>query len=406
MSATIVLGVGAGIAAYKAAHLLRLLVTRGHHVHVVPTPASLSFVGEATWAALSGNPVHTGVFDAPVDGHVELARSADLVLVVPTTADLIARIRAGIADDLLTTTLLASTCPVVLAPAMHTAMWSNAATQDNVDVLRRRGIHVIEPAVGDLSSGDYGKGRLPEIEDIAREALTLLSAGQQVQDLHGCRIVVTAGGTREPLDPVRFIGNISSGKQGCEIARAARERGADVTLIASNISSELLPTGVHIVNAPRAVDVDQAVSEFQARADVLIMCAAVADFRPRDVSHVKIKKNLNGEDAPTLVLERTVDVLRRVASSDQRPPFLIGFAAETGDLDTVLALGMQKARTKGADLLVVNRVGDGHGFGDVANEVHFLSPTGEVLGRTQGSKRVVADALLDRVALWLGTIDR
>ncbi|QWW18697.1 bifunctional phosphopantothenoylcysteine decarboxylase/phosphopantothenate--cysteine ligase CoaBC [Schaalia sp. 19OD2882] len=411
MSASVVLGVSAGIAAYKAAHVLRLLVKAGMDVHVVPTPASLSFVGAATWSALSGNPVHTGVFDSGLADHVELARTADLVLVVPATADLVARVRAGMADDLLTTTILAASCPVVLAPAMHTQMWASPATRDNITTLRARGIHVIDPVSGDLSSGDAGVGRLPEPEDIVAQALQVLDSvpggtPAQAQDMRGLRVLVTAGGTREPLDPVRFIGNISSGRQGCAIARAARGRGAQVTLIASNVDGDLLPAGVEVVDAPTAASVDEAVRTRQGATDLLVMSAAVADFRPAVVSPDKIKKDPNSQGAPVIALERTSDVLARVCADEVRPRVVVGFAAETGDLDEVLRLGRDKALRKGADLLVVNRVGGGHGFGDVPNHVHVLDRQGNVQVEASGTKDDVAEVVLREALEVLGTMTR
>ncbi|WP_026461077.1 bifunctional phosphopantothenoylcysteine decarboxylase/phosphopantothenate--cysteine ligase CoaBC [Schaalia suimastitidis] len=425
MPATVVLGVGAGIAAYKAAYLLRDLSKRGFDVHVVPTPASLAFVGTATWQALSQHPVHTGVFDTGDADHVELARRADLIVISPATADLIARLRIGAADDLLTTTVLASSCPVLLAPAMHTAMWANPATQDNIKQLRQRGIHILDPEVGALGSGDVGKGRMVEPHVIAEAAASILKCshvspndGSQGFDvstprlgapLDGQRLLVTAGGTREAIDPVRFIGNTSSGRQGCAIAQAGLEMGASVTLITANISPALLPVPqerLTIIEAVTAADVERETLSRLDGHDVLIMAAAVADFRPSVVAASKIKKDPATLDAPTIVLERTTDILAAATTHPHRPPVIVGFAAETGDAETVRALGADKARRKGADLLAVNRVGDGHGFGDVPNSVDLLNAQGEYVDHIEGEKELVARALLEHVATLLGTIAR
>lgn len=399
---TTVVGVGAGIAAYKAVLLVRELQRAGHEVVVVPTPASLEFVGTATWEGLTGRPVRTGVFGAGGADHVEIARSADLLVIVPATADLLARLRAGIADDLLTTTALAVRCPVLLAPAMHTAMWDHPATRDNVRVLRERGALVLDPDSGALGSGDTGAGRLPDPTRIAEAALHLL--GGTVRDLEGVRLLVSAGGTHEALDPVRYLGNASSGRQGCAIARAARERGAIVTLVASNVADSLLPEGVRVVGAPSAADVEREVLSRLADTDVLVMAAAVADFRPRSVSGTKIKKDPDSDAAPVLVLERTTDVLATAARSDDRPALVIGFGAETGTEEEVLARGREKAARKGADLLALNAVGQGRGFGDVPNVVHLLRPDGTEEALLRGTKDQVADALLDHVAARTGSM--
>lgn len=399
MTASIVVGVGAGIAAYKAAILVRELIRSGARVDVVPTPRSLEFVGKATWEGLIGRPVHVGVFDHPGSDHVELARCADLVVVAPATADLMARVRAGIADDLLTTTILAASCPVLLAPAMHSAMWTNPATQDNVRELRARGFTVIEPEVGALGSGDSGIGRLPDPSDIAARAFECLGGGER--RLAGRRILVSAGGTREPVDPVRFIGNRSSGRQGIEIARAAADEGADVVLVAANIEEALLAPlagRMRIIDAPTAADVEAAVLGGLADLDAVVMTAAVADFRPVSVETAKIKKDPDSSEAPTLVLERTVDVLKAVCDSDSRPALVVGFAAETGTREQVEAFGRDKARRKGADLLAVNRVGEGLGFGDVDNEVLLLDSAGRRLGGENGSKAEVARFLVGMIA--------
>lgn len=398
MPAGIVVGVGAGIAAYKAAEVVRALERRGHDVWVVPTPASLHFVGASTWRELAGHPVHTGVFEGAPD-HVELARRARAIVVVAATADLIARVRAGMADDLLTATILAFRGPVMLVPAMHTAMWQNPATRDNVAELRRRGVEVVEPASGPLSSGDRGPGRLPDPADVAARVGALIDAGTPARDLAGVRVLVTAGGTREPLDPVRYLGNRSSGRQGCALAREALRRGARVTLLAASVAPELVPAGAAVVPAPSAADLDRAVRERLDDTDVLLMAAAVADFRPRAAAEQKIAKDPDDPTGvPTIELERTPDILATVARGPRRPAVLVGFAAETGDAARVLERGRRKARRKGADLLAVNAVGAGRGFGDVDNDVRLLDAEGREVARVQGPKERVAARILDEVA--------
>ncbi|MCD4549547.1 bifunctional phosphopantothenoylcysteine decarboxylase/phosphopantothenate--cysteine ligase CoaBC [Schaalia sp. lx-260] len=413
MSATIILGVGAGIAAYKAAYILREFTRAGHTVHVVPTPASLKFVGEATWSSLSQNPVHTGVFDTGDADHVELARRADLIVIAPATADLIARIRLGQADDLLTTTVLASSSPVLLAPAMHTAMWTHPATQDNIATLQQRGIHICEPEEGPLGSGDYGKGRLADPHIIAEKAFSLLQKTESdrrrsEQPLQGRHIVITAGGTREPIDPVRYIGNISTGRQGCAFAQAALDMGAQVTLIASHVAPDLLPTGkaLTLIATSTAADMEREVFAHIHTADALIMTAAVADFRPQNTQSVKIKKDPHTDEAPVLALERTTDILATVCAHPDRPSLVIGFAAETGSAATVRRYGIEKARRKGADFIAVNRVGEGHGFGDVPNEVYLMNGEGNEVAHFRGEKICVARDILTHMIPMLGTIDQ
>ena len=409
MAPVVVVGVGAGIAAYTAAILVRELMRAGCDVRVVPTPRSLDFVGAATWEGLTGRRVNVGLSDEPGFDHVELARIADLIVIAPATADLLARLRAGIADDLLTTTVLAAGCPILLSPAMHTRMWTNPATQDNVAVLRSRGAIVIDPEDGALNSGDSGPGRLPAPEIIAARALELLAGTEAPapRALEGARVLVTAGGTREPIDPVRFIGNHSSGRQGIEIARAAAASGASVDLVASNIESALLadlPDGVEVVAAGTGAEVEAAVMGRLLGLDVLVMAAAIADFRPVTVAEDKIKKDPRTQDAPVIELERTRDILKAVSISAQRPAVLVGFAAETGSTARVLELGREKARRKGADLLVVNRVGGGRGFGDVDNSVVFVDAEGRVLDACSGTKTEVARELVSRIADKLATV--
>ncbi|WP_225754509.1 bifunctional phosphopantothenoylcysteine decarboxylase/phosphopantothenate--cysteine ligase CoaBC [Actinotalea sp. Marseille-Q4924] len=392
----ILLGVGAGIAAYKSALLLRLLTESGHEVRVVPTRASLAFVGTATWEALSGRPVTTDVFqNVPEVEHVRLGKEADLVVVAPATADLLARAATGRADDLLTAALLTARCPVLLAPAMHTEMWEHPATRANVATLRSRGVHVLDPAVGRLTGADSGAGRLPEPEEIAEAALALVGTPLR-QDLAGRRVVVSAGGTREPLDPVRFLGNRSTGRQGYALASAAAARGAEVTLVAANVSLPD-PAGVAVVPVETTAELRAAVREHAAAADVVVMAAAVADYRPATTASSKLKKD--GDGGLTLELVQNPDVLAELAQDRLRPgQVVVGFAAETGDASgSVLEHGRAKALRKGADLLVVNAVGAGRGFGEVENEVVVLDREGTDVVRSGGTKEHVAHAVWDAI---------
>lgn len=393
----ILLGVSGGIAAYKAASLLRLFTEAGHDVRVVPTRAALEFVGAATWEALSGHPVTTDVFDdVPGVEHVRLGQSADLVVVAPATADLLARAATGQADDLLTASLLVARCPVLVAPAMHTEMWRHPATRTNVATLRARGVHVLEPAVGRLTGADSGPGRLPEPEEIAAAALALVAP----RDLAGRRVVVSAGGTREPVDPVRYLGNRSSGRQGVALAAAAERRGAAVVLVGANLSVAPPPL-VELRAVETAAELDAAVRAAAADADVVVMAAAVADFRPVAAAEHKIKKTA-GEPAP-IALERTVDVLSGLVAERRPGQLVVGFAAETGDDEgDVLAHGRAKAIRKGADLLVVNAVGRALGFGTPDNDVTVLDAAGEVVATARGTKDQVADAVWDAVVARLG----
>ncbi|WP_420113712.1 bifunctional phosphopantothenoylcysteine decarboxylase/phosphopantothenate--cysteine ligase CoaBC [Pseudactinotalea sp.] len=393
----VVLGVAGGIAAYKAALLLRLLREAGHQVRVVPTTAALEFVGTATWEALSGQPVTTSVFEGTESvEHVRIGRDADLVIVAPATADLMARAAVGQADDLLTATLLTATCPVLMAPAMHTEMWQNAATVANVATLRSRGVHVLDPDDGRLTGADSGPGRLPEPEAIADAALALVTTSGGEGDLAGRSVVVSAGGTREPLDPVRFLGNRSSGRQGIAIAADAARRGAVVTLVAANVDAALLPGGVDVVRVETTADLQRAMQDRAAGADVLVMAAAVADYRPAEIAQAKVKKS--GEGLAISLVENP-DILAGLARGARADQVVVGFAAETGDdAGSVLDHGRAKARRKAADLLAVNQVGEGTGFGDVPNAVVILDTAGEIVGRAQGTKSDVARGLLDAVA--------
>ncbi|ACZ30740.1 phosphopantothenoylcysteine decarboxylase/phosphopantothenate/cysteine ligase [Xylanimonas cellulosilytica DSM 15894] len=395
----ILLGVSGGIAAYKAVLLLRLLREAGHAVRVIPTQAALRFVGAPTWEALSGEPVSTDVFDDVEHvQHVALGQGADLVVVAPATADLLARAATGRADDLLTATLLTARCPVVLAPAMHTEMWEHAATRANVATLRARGVHVVEPASGRLTGADSGAGRLPEPEDLAREALAVLAAAQAPQDLAGLRVVVSAGGTREPLDPVRWIGNRSTGRQGVALAQAARARGAHVTLVAANLEASVEGCADQVVPVESTAELRQAVRAAATDADVVVMAAAVADFRPAAPTGAKIKKVAGQGPAPIELVENP-DILAELVRERLRPgQTVVGFAAETGDATgSVLDHGRAKAVRKGADLLAVNAVGAGRGFGTPDNEVWVLDAIGDQVAHVSGTKRQVADVLWDAV---------
>jgi phosphopantothenoylcysteine decarboxylase / phosphopantothenate---cysteine ligase len=411
----IVLGVSGGVAAYKAVLLLRLLREQGHRVRVVPTASALRFVGAPTWEALSGERATDQVFeDVEHVPHVALGKGADLVVVAPATADLLARAAAGRADDLLTSTLLTARCPVVMAPAMHTEMWEHPATVANVATLRSRGVHVVEPASGRLTGADTGPGRLPEPEEIARVALEIAGGGAPPVvpgDLAGRRVVVSAGGTREPIDPVRFLGNRSSGRQGVALARAARARGAHVTLVGANLAADVLGPGPasdepdEVVAVETTAQLREAVRAAAAGADVVVMAAAVADFRPASTPGTKIKKVAGHAPVPIELVENP-DVLAELARDRLRPgQVVVGFAAETGDASgTVLEHGRAKARRKGADLLVVNAVGEGRGFGVETNDVTLLDGAGEVVAQASGSKRDVADAVWDAVLKVAGPV--
>lgn len=409
-AARIVVGVSGGIAAYKACTVVRQLSEAGHSVRVIPTESALRFVGAATFEALSGQPVHTGVFDdVPEVPHVQLGKQADLVVVAPATADLLARAVHGRADDLLTATLLTARCPVLFAPAMHTEMWLHPATVDNVATLRRRGAVVLEPAAGRLTGTDSGSGRLPEAEEITTLAQLLLERHDALPyDLAGCKMVVTAGGTREPVDPVRFIGNRSSGKQGYAVARVAAQRGAEVTLIAGHTAGLIDPAGVEVVHVSSAAQLGDAVSKRAPEADVLVMAAAVADFRPAHVAAAKIKKSASNETAPpTIELVRNDDVLAgavRARAHGQLPNMraIVGFAAETGDASgDVLFHARAKLQRKGCDLLVVNAVGEGRAFEVDSNDGWLLASDGTESALQHGSKTLMASRIVDAIAAFL-----
>jgi phosphopantothenoylcysteine decarboxylase/phosphopantothenate--cysteine ligase len=390
--ARIVLGVSGGVAAYKAALLLRLLTEAGHEVRVVPTPGALHFVGAATFEALSGNPVTTDVWDdVPEVAHVRIGQQADLVVVAPATADLLARAAAGRADDLLTATLLTAHCPVVFVPAMHTEMWLHPATQDNVATLRRRGAVVLPPAVGRLTGPDSGPGRLPEPADVAALASVVLTRGPAslAHDLAGRRLVVSAGGTREPLDPVRYLGNRSSGRQGWALARVAAARGAEVVLVAANVELPA-PFGVRVVPAGTAEELRTAVLAEADGADAVVMTAAVADFRPASVAAAKMKKG-SASEPDSVPLVRNPDVLAELVTERAPGQLVVGFAAETGDDEgDVLAHARAKLARKGCDLLVVNDVSAGQVFGRPDNAAVVLASDGTVTEVPHGSKDAVA----------------
>lgn len=422
----IVLGVGGGIAAYKVASLLRLFTEAGHDVTVIPTEAATRFVGVATWEALSGHPVSNSVFDdVHTVNHVRLGHEAELIVVAPATADLLARAATGQANDLLSNTLLmAGDCPVLMAPAMHTEMWQHPATQANVETLRSRGVTVLEPASGRLTGSDSGPGRLPEPEAVFEAALALAGAPAVPnspdvpapdaapslpgagRSLAGLTVTISAGGTREPLDPVRFLGNRSSGKQGVALAAAARDAGARVRLLAAHMDVAP-PAGVDVIRVETALELRKAALHAAADSDVIIMAAAVADFRPADVAGTKIKKRDDVAD-PVITLVRNPDILRElveVRDAASRTQLIVGFAAETGDADgDVLDYAAAKLRRKACDLLVVNHVGQDKVFGEDTNSVVILSRTGSEPQEASGSKSDVAAAVIDRISAELSRV--
>lgn len=450
----IVVGVSGSISAYKATFIIRQLRAAGHEVKVVASAAALKFIGESTLAALSGAPVASQLFsDAGAVEHVAIAEWAQLLLIAPASADLIAKLAVGRADDMLTTTALTTTAPIVISPAMHTQMWQHPATVANVEILRSRGVKVIEPASGRLTGKDSGPGRLPEPEQIVAQALEFLrqsehfkaasnGGGAQVvdavqnqgepsqdqpgqnqpdqdlaaqdlqfsQDLAGKHFVISAGGTREAIDPVRFLGNRSSGRQGTALARAAVERGAHVTLVAANIEAALLaqlPEQVEVVKVVSALQLRDAVHEAGRSAQVIVMCAAVADFRPKTYAGFKLKKSTDSGETDksyTLELVENPDILAGLAAQRlNEGQVIVGFAAETGDEHTsALEYGRRKALKKGANLLAVNTVGATSGFGDVANEIHVLDSHGQQVGHSAGSKLQVARDLVELIAQRLG----
>jgi phosphopantothenoylcysteine decarboxylase/phosphopantothenate--cysteine ligase len=393
----IVVGITGGIAAYKAVGVVRAFVLAGHSVQVVATDAALRFVGKPTLEAISRNPVYTDLYEGVAEvRHVAIGQAADLIVVAPATANFLAQLAGGFAADLLGNTILASTAPVVVAPAMHTEMWQNAATVANVALLRSRGVHFVGPATGQLTGKDSGPGRMSEPDDIVAAALdTVAGPG----DLAGKRIVITAGGTREPLDPVRFIGNRSSGKQGIALARAAAARGAEVTLIGANLEVDIagiahsLPFRIEHVGT--TLELAAATIAAAASAQVIIMAAAVADYRPESIAETKIKKETQG-DTLQLTLVKNPDILHDISAERRDGQVIIGFAAETEtDRDSLLELGRAKIARKGCDYLVLNSVGWTTGFATDGNAVTILGRSGDIVGEAAGSKTTVADRILD-----------
>ena len=390
----VVVGITGGIAAYKAVGVVRGFVLAGHDVHVVASENALRFVGRPTLEAISRNPVHTDLFEGVAEvRHVAIGQAADLIVVAPATADSIARMAAGLASDLLGNTLLATAAPVVIAPAMHTEMWQHAATVANIQTLRARGVTIVGPESGQLTGADAGPGRMSEPEHIVTAALAVLKP----RDLAGVRVLVSAGGTREPLDPVRYIGNRSSGRQGLAIAAAARDRGADVVLVAAHLETGPAPHGVRVIDVSTAEDLRSAMLAEAPAASVIVMAAAVADYRPAEVSASKIKKDAVGDEL-TLQLVRNPDILRELVDQRRDGQCIVGFAAETEpDRDALLTIARAKVARKGADALVVNRVGWTETFGSPDNSVVILSHTGDVLAVAEGSKSAVADSVLDMI---------
>jgi phosphopantothenoylcysteine decarboxylase / phosphopantothenate---cysteine ligase len=388
----IVVGITGGIAAYKAVSVVRAFVLAGHSVQVIATDAALRFVGKPTLEAISRNPVYTELYEGVAEvRHVALGQAADLIVVAPATANFLAQLAGGFAPDLLGNTILASRAPLVVAPAMHTEMWQNAATRANVETLRSRGVTIVGPAVGQLTGADSGPGRMSEPDDIVAAAL---GVAKSAADLAGRRIVVTAGGTREPLDPVRFIGNRSSGKQGVAIALAAAARGAIVTLIEANVEIDV-PSGIALRQVGTTAELSDAVTAASTDADVVIMAAAVADYRPETVADSKIKKETQG-DVLNLTLVKNPDILHDLSAAKRPGQVIIGFAAETEtDPDALLELGRAKIARKGCDFLVVNSVGWTTGFATEGNDIRILSAAGDIVGEASGSKRAVANRILD-----------
>ena len=403
-SRNIVVGVAGGIAAYKACHLVRNFKEAGDDVRVVPTENALNFVGAATFEALSGHPVSTTVFDA-VDEvqHVNVGQHADVVVIAPATADLIARLATGRADDLLTSTVLVANCPVIVAPAMHTEMWLNPATQDNVATLRRRGITVIEPAHGRLTGADSGPGRLPEPDQIAEVVRTELAGYRVEYRWKGKKVVISAGGTREELDPVRYLGNRSSGRQGFALAEWACQMGADVTIVAGNTASLPVPSGAKVRSIISTRELEQAMREEARDADVVIMAAAVSDFRPAEVAESKMKKGQADDVLSTLHLVENPDVLKGLVAARDRAELpaecvIVGFAAETGDADkSALEYAQEKFARKGCDVIMANEVGRDKTFGQKSNEGWILRSGLEPQRVEHGSKQVVAAQILAAV---------
>lgn len=397
----IVVGVTGGIAAYKAVSVIRAFVLDGHHVDVIATAGAMEFVGRPTFEAISRNPVHTELYDGVAEvRHVALGQNADVIVVAPTTANTLASIAAGLAPDLLGNTILARRCPLVLAPAMHSEMWHNPATQSNVDLLSRRDIVIVGPGSGALTGADVGVGRMSEPEEIVaatyRAARLQASSGSlpREPDLIGKKVLITGGGTREAIDPVRFIGNRSSGRQAVALAQAAHARGAEVTLVAAHLEVPT-PLGVRVINVSSTAELGAALDREAPTHDIIIMAAAIADYRPIVVSDSKLKKNVIGEH-PTLELVVNPDLLMALSSAARPDQFIIGFAAETStDKETLVTLGREKLARKGCSALVVNGVGWDTGFGTVTNDVIVLGRGGDILIEVSGEKREIAERILD-----------
>jgi len=401
---TIVVGITGGIAAYKAVSVVRAFVLRGDTVHVIATEAALRFIGKPTLEAISRNPVHTDLYEGVAAvRHVSIGQSADVIVIVPATANTLAKIAAGLADDLLGNTILASTAPLVVAPAMHTEMWNNPATMDNIATLRARGVTIVGPATGQLTGADVGAGRLEEPDTIVAAVFAALDARAAevaarqrpvFRDLAGQHVLISAGGTREPLDPVRFLGNRSSGKQGVALAEAALARGALVTLVAAHLEVSP-PDGVKLVSVSSALELEQSIRALAETADVVIMAAAVADYRPRSVQPGKIKKDEAG-DTLTLELVKNPDILAGLTASRRGGQVIVGFAAETeGDPAVLLELARAKLARKGCDFLVVNRVGWSLGFASDGNAITVLDRGGAIVTEASGTKMSVANSILD-----------
>jgi phosphopantothenoylcysteine decarboxylase/phosphopantothenate--cysteine ligase len=395
----VVVGISGGIAAYKAVNVVRALVLDGHDVHVIATEAALRFVGKPTLEAISRNPVNQDLYEGVAQvRHVSIGQSADLIVIAPATANTLAKLAHGLADDLLGNTVLASTAPVVVAPAMHTEMWNNEATRANVALLRSRGVTIVGPASGRLTGQDVGAGRMSEPDEIVRSALAVVagSSEEPAGDLAGLRVLISAGGTREPLDPVRFLGNRSSGRQGVALAAAAAERGASVTLLAAHLEVTV-PDGITVVPVQTAADLDEAARAHAPQSDLVIMSAAVADYRPAGVAEEKIKKESTGERM-TLELVRNPDILATLAAERHDGQVVVGFAAETApDEDELVRIGRAKLERKGCDYLVLNRVGWSLGFATEENAVVVVQRGGDIVMEASGSKATVAHRILDAV---------
>ena len=390
MSRRVLLGITGGVAAYKSAHLARLLTAAGAEVTVVMTESATRFVGPDTFAALTGRPVHTSLWERPGEVlHIRLAHEADLAIVAPATANLLAKLAHGLADDLLTSTLLEYAGPLVIAPAMHTGMWEHPATRGNVETLEGRGVTFVGPVEGALAHGDSGVGRFAEPEIIAAEALAVLD-GAAAGSMIGRTVVVTAGPTYEPIDPVRFIGNHSSGKMGVAVAAEAVRRGATVHLILGP-GTVAPPAGAQVVRITTAEQMREAVMRYADDADAIVMAAAVADFRPKDAATGKLKKD---DGTPEVALEPTPDILAELGERPRRP-YLVGFAAETSDVE---AHGRAKLARKHADLLVANEVGrEGTGFGSETNHAAVVSVNGDDIALRDWTKRELASVIVDRI---------